>query len=141
MLVLNNSKLNEEGDIFMFWSLMFWIYMIPVIIFLLFVVISRRKYKNRANAGAFFFEENQLVLNTGIPYPIVIDEIDYVELRYSTWELEHKLSYGLSIKVVKKNGKKKRVFYKGYRTAKLATPSDMIAALEEKGIRCVVVDK
>lgn len=114
---------------------------LPVLIFVWYMAASRLKYKNRANAGAFFFEEDSLVLNTGIPYPIAIDDIEYVELNYSTWELEHKWSYTLFIKVVKKNGKTKRVFYKGYRTAKLALPSDMVAALEEKGIRCVVVNK
>ena len=32
------------------------------------------------------------------------------------------------------------VFYKGYRTAKLALPSDMEAALKEKGLHCIMVD-
>ena len=118
-----------------------WLTMLPVIGLALLMVIIRSKYKNRSNARAFFFKDGNLVLNTGLPYPIAIDAIDYVELRYSSWELEHKLSYGLIVKVVKKSGKTKRVFYKGYRTAKLVLPSDMIAALEENGIRCVVVDK
>lgn len=112
-----------------------------VIIVLIAVVISRSKYKNKANAGAFFFENNSLVLNSGIPAPIPFDEIEVVELHFNSWELEHKVSYGLFVKVIKKDGKKKQVFYKGYRTAKLALPSDMKAALEENGIRCVMVDK
>lgn len=92
------------------------------------------------NFRSFFFEEDKLVLNTGIPYPIAIDDIEHVELNYNTWELEHTLQYTLFIRVIKKNGKTKKVFYKGSRTAK-PTPSDMAAALEEKGIRCVVVNK
>lgn len=104
------------------------------------IIVIRRKYKNRANAGAFFFENGSLVLNTGIPYPIPFDEIERVELHFSSWELEHQWSYGLTVKVIRKNGKTKRVFYKGYRTAKLALPSDMEAALQEQGICCVMVD-
>jgi len=116
---------------------MIYIGMLPVIFFAVYMLYSRSKYKNRAGAGAFFFENDQLVLNTGLPYPIPFDEIECVELHYSPWELEHKLSYEMSIKVIKTDGKTKRVFYKGYRTAKLATPADMKAALEAKGIRCV----
>ncbi len=115
--------------------------MAPVVIFVVVILVTRSQYKNRSNAGAFFFENNSLVLNTGIPYPIPFDEIECVELHYSLWELEHKLSYSLTVKVIKKSGKTKRVFYKGYRTAKLALPSDMEAALQEKGIRCVMVGK
>lgn len=110
-----------------------------VIVFVVYMVFARTRYKNRANAGAFFFENGSLVLNTGLPYPVPFEEIDYVELKYSARELESRLSYGLWVKVVKKNGKKKSVFYKGYRTAKLALPSDMAAALEERGIRCVML--
>ena len=113
---------------------------VPIIVILVVVIVTRSKYKNKSNAGAFFLEDNKLVLNTGIPYAVPFDEIDYVELNYNSWELEHKISYGLSIKVVRKDGKKKKVFYKGFRTAKLALPSDMQAALQENGIRCVMVD-
>ncbi len=112
-----------------------------VVIVLAAVVVTRSKYKNKANAGAFFLENNHLVLNSCIPYPIPFDEIERVELHFSSWELEHKVSYGLFVKVIKKDGKKKQVFYKGYRTAKLALPSDMKTALEENGIRCIMVDK
>jgi len=113
--------------------------MLPVLAFTVYLLYSRSKYKNKAGAGAFFFEDGRLVLNTGIPYPIPYGEIECVELHYSPRELERRLSYSLSIKVIKKDGKTKRVFYKGYRTAKLATPADMKAALEERGIRCVDV--
>lgn len=34
------------------------------------VIVRRRKYRNKSNAGAFFFENDSLVLNTGIPHPI-----------------------------------------------------------------------
>lgn len=121
----------------MFFMLIFYAAMLPVAAFLVYMLYSRSKYKNRAGAGAFFFENDSLVLNTGIPYPIPFNDIECVELHYSPWEIEHKLSYGLSIKVIKKTGKAKWVFYKGYRTAKLATPADMKAALEERGIRCI----
>ena len=50
------------------------------------------------------------------------------------------MSYNLSVRVVRKDGGKKRVFYKGYKTAKLALPSDMEAALRERGIPCVMTD-
>ena len=64
-----------------------------------------------------------------------------MELSYSPWELENRLSYSLGVKAVRKDGKKKRVYYKGYKTAKLATPYDMEAALKERGIRCVMAEK
>ena len=103
-------------------------------------VVKRSRYQNKSNAGAFFFENGSLVLNTGLPYPIPFEEIDCVELHYSARELNSKLSYGLGVKVIRKNGRKKWVYYKGYRTAKLATPFDMEAALKERGIRCVMID-
>ena len=115
--------------------------LVPVVVILVLFVVKRSKYKNRSNAGAFFFENGSLVLNTGIPYPIPFEDIDYVELSYSPWELENRLSYSLGVKAVKKDGKKKRVYYKGYKTAKLATPYDMEAALKERGIRCVMAEK
>ena len=34
------------------------------------VFAKRSQYQNRSNAGAFFFENGSLVLNTGLPYPI-----------------------------------------------------------------------
>lgn len=105
------------------------------------VFVKRSQYQNKSNAGAFFFENGSLVLNTGIPYPIPFEDIDYVELSYSPWELENRLSYSLGVKAVRKDGKKKRVYYKGYKTAKLATPYDMEAALKERGIRCVMAEK
>ena len=114
--------------------------LVPVVVILVLFVVKRSKYKNRSNAGAFFFENGSLVLNTGIPYPIPFEEIDCVELHYSVRELNSKLSYGLGVKVIRKNGRKKWVYYKGYRTAKLATPFDMEAALKERGIRCVMID-
>ena len=120
--------------------MLYYIGMLPVLIYAAYILYSRSKYKNRKNAGAFFFHENSLVLNTGIPYPIPFEEIECVELHYNSWELEHKLSYGLNIKIIKKNGKSKWVFYKGYRTAKLALPSDMERALLENGICCIMMD-
>lgn len=112
----------------------------PVIVILAFFAAKRSRYKNRKGAGAFFFENDCLVLNTGIPYPVPLGEIDHVELNYNSWELDHLLSYGLWVKVVRRSGQSKRVFYKGYKTAALATPFDMEAALTERGIRCVMKD-
>ncbi len=120
--------------------IIFYIPMLLLFIFVGYMIYKRSQYKNKANAGAFFFEDNSLVLNTGLPYAIPFDQIDRVELHYNSWELEHQLSYSLSVKVFQKNGKSKLVFYKGYRTAKLALPSDMEAALKEKGLHCVMVD-
>ena len=102
------------------------------------VFVKRSQYQNKSNAGAFFFENGCLVLNTGLPYPIPLEDIRLVELDCSAWELEHQLSYSLTVKVTRKNGKTRRVFYKGYRTAKLALPSDMEAALRERGVPCVL---
>lgn len=62
-------------------------------------------------------------------------------LSYSPRELENRLSYSLGVKVLKRDGKKKWVYYKGYKTAKLATPYDMEAALKEHSIRCVMVEE
>ena len=42
------------------------------------------------------------------------------------------------VKVVRKSGKTKRVFYKGCRTAKPARPADLEAALRERGVSCVM---
>ncbi|MCI8700433.1 MAG: hypothetical protein HFJ47_03720 [Clostridia bacterium] len=106
---------------------------------MVFVVFKRSKYKNKSMAGAFFIEDSKLVLNTLIPYPIPFDEIECVELHYNSWELEHQFSYVLIIKVIQKTGKIKRAFYKGYRTAKLALPTDMEKALHENGINCVMI--
>ena len=117
-----------------------YISMLLVLVLVGYVIYSRSKYKNKANAGAFFFENDQLVLNTGLPYPIPFDEIERVELHYNSWELEHQLSYGLKIKVFRKNKGMKWTLYIGYRTAKLALPSDMEMALKEKEICCVMVD-
>lgn len=121
--------------------LMYMFYIMSLGIILYLFVYKRSKFKNRSGAGAFFFENNCLVLNTGIPYPIPFDEIERVELHYSQRELDHRWSYGLWVWAVKKNGKTKKVYYKGYRTAKLPLPSDMKAALEENGLRVVMVDR
>ncbi len=86
-------------------SWVFWlVWMLPVVILLVCVLRSRGKYKNRKGAGAFFFENDSLVLNTGLPYEVPFWEIDWVELQYNSWELEHQLSYSLWIKVVRRDG-------------------------------------
>lgn len=116
---------------------MYAIVMLPVMGFVGYMFYTRSKYKNKANAGAFFFEDGKLVLNSGLPYAVPYEDVERVELHYNLWELEHMLSYNLRVKLIQKSGKTRTVFYKGYKTAKLATPADMKAALEEKGIRCV----
>lgn len=121
--------------------LMLVLYIAPLGAVLYFFVYKRSQFKNRSGAGAFFFENNCLVLNTGVPYPIPFDEIERVELHYNQRELDRQWSYGLWVWVVRKNGKTKKVYYKGYRTAKLPLPSDMKAALEENGLRVVMVDR
>ena len=80
------------------------------------------------------------MLNCGLPASIPLAEIDWVELRYSPWEVEHRLSYGLFVKVVRKNGSARRVYYKGYQTSKLPLPADMEAALRERGVSCRIVE-
>lgn len=120
---------------------MIFIFMVVLAIIVGIFIYSRSRYQNKSDAGAFFFEDNKLVLNTGIPSPIPLVEIDYVKLKFHWGEVDHGFSYSLAIKVVKKNGKSKTVFYKGYRTAKLALPTDMAAALEEKGIRCEMPER
>ena len=70
------------------------VWMLPVVILVVHMLRSRGRYKNRKGAGAFFFENDSLVLNTGLPYEVPFREIDYVELQYNSWELEHQLSYG-----------------------------------------------
>ncbi len=120
-------------------TILLWFVFLFVIYY--FFIHKRLKYKNGSISGAFFFEDDCLVLNTGVPYPIPYGEIERVELHYSQRELDSRLSYSLWVWVVRKNGKTKKVYYKGYRTAKLALPSDMKAALEEKGLPVVMVDK
>ena len=92
-------------------SLLLWIpYAALVGVILYFFVYKRSKFKNRAGAGAFFFENGCLVVNTGVPYPVPFDEIERVELHYRQWELERRWSYSLWVWVVRKNGKTKRVY-------------------------------
>ena len=114
---------------------------VSILAIIWFFVFGRSKYKNRSGAGAFFFENDCLVLNTGVPYPIPFNEIERVELHYHQRELDRQWSYGLWVWVVKKSGKTKKAYYKGYRTSKLPLPTDMKTALEEKGLRVVMVDK
>ena len=121
--------------------LVYMFYFVSMGAILYFFIYKRSKFKNRSGAGAFFFENDCLVLNTGVPYPIPFNEIERVELHYNQRELDRQLSYGLWVWVVKKSGKTKKVYYKGYRTAKLPLPSDMKTALEEKGLRVVMVDR
>ena len=104
-------------------------------------------YPVYGNTGAYMLYGKELYLldcgETAFErlYELVgFDEIERVELHYNQWELDHRWSYGLWVWVIKKDGKTKKVYYKGYRTAKLALPSDMKAALEEKGLRVVMVD-
>ena len=52
--------------------------LVPVVVILVLFVVKRSKYKNRSNAGAFFFENGSLVMNTGITYPIPFEDIYYV---------------------------------------------------------------
>lgn len=115
-------------------------YLVSLGVIFYFFIFKRSKFKNRSGAGAFFFENDCLVLNTGVPYPIHFDEIDRVELHYNQRELDRRWSYGLWVRVIRKNGKTRKVFYKGYRTAKLPLPSDMKKALEDKGLRVVMID-
>lgn len=115
-------------------------YILLLGVFFYFFVYKRSKFKNRRGAGAFFFENDCLVLNTGVPYPIPLDEIARVELHYNQWELDHQLSFSLWVWAVRKSGKVKRVYYKGYGTAKLPYPTDMKTALEEKGLSVVMVN-
>lgn len=115
-------------------------YIIILGVILYFFVYKRSQFKNATWSGPFFFENDCLVLNTGVPYPIPFGDIDHVELHYSQRQLDSRWSYGLWVWVVRRNGKTKKTFYKGYRTAQLALPSDMQAALEDKGLRVVMVD-
>ncbi len=110
---------------------------IPVI---LYYFIHRRTHKNAPIGGAFFFDMDSLVLNTGIPYAIPFGDIDYVELQYNSQELERQLSYSLWVKVVRKDGKNKRVFYKGSSAGLSARPADLRDELEAKGLRVVMRD-
>lgn len=101
-------------------------------IFALYFVLHRATHKNAPISGPFFFDMDCLVLNTGIPYSIPFSDIDRVELEYRAGELETRITYSLLIRVVRKSGQTKQVWYKGSRTGKL--PADYQAALEEKGL-------
>ena len=115
--------------------------LLPLIVILAAFGYSRGRYRNFAHARAFLVEGGALVLNTGVPYPIPVENIDCVELRCSGWELENRLSYGLTVKVIRKDGTAKSCYYKGCRTAKLALPSDMAAEIEAHGLRCRLVEQ
>ena len=114
----------------------------PVIFILVIVLIvrmgaARWKYKGHWS-GPFFFDGEELVVNTGIPVPIPMEEIDHVELRYNQREVERHTAYSMWVRVVRRNGKVKRAVYQGSRMAQL--PRDWQAMLEEKGIRVVMTD-
>ena len=111
-------KLQKKGRISMgIWEIFStFITLVPAVLILVLFAVKRSRYKNRSNAVALFFD--------GDP-----------------WELENRMSYSLGVTVFRKNGKKKWVYYKGYKTAKLATPQDMEAAMREHGIPCVMVEK
>lgn len=112
---------------------------IPVAAWGIFILSSRSRYKNRKNAGIIFFENDSLVLNTGLPYPILLNDIECVELSYRQWEQQHLLHYPVKIKVIQKSGKSKSLAYECRKYGKPGNnPSDMKTALEEKGVRCVI---
>lgn len=114
--------------------------MAAVLAFTVYMLIQRSKYPDRKGGGAFFFDGDNLVLNTGLPYLVPLAEIERVELKYSSWELEHRMSYGLTVKVFWQSGKTKTVLYRGYGTAKLPYPADMAAALQARGVVCQLID-
>ncbi len=101
-------------------------------IFALYFILHRATHKNAPISGPFFFDMDCLVLNTGVPYSIPFSDIDRVELEYSAGELETRIAYNLWIRVVRRNGQTKKVWYKGSRSGEL--PADYQAALEEKGL-------
>lgn len=111
----------------------------PIAIIIL-VVVKRSKYQNKSLAGPFFIEDDRLVINTLIPKPILFSDIDYVELHYNSWELEHKFSYELIMRVIKKDGKIQRAFYKGYKTTSQDPISNMEEVLTDNGLKCVMVN-
>ena len=88
-------------------------------IFALYYILHRFTHKNAPISGPFFFDMDCLVLNTGIPYSIPFSDIDHVELEYRAGELETRITYSLLIRVVRKSGQTKQVWYKGSRTGKL----------------------
>lgn len=102
------------------------------------IFISRSKYKNKKNGVPFFFENDQLVLNSMIPYPIDFSDIDRVELDYSLENLERISGTYIKIIVFRKNGKKRRVFFQTNRFKPETHPFEMERLLMEQGIRCVM---
>lgn len=106
--------------------IIFYIPMLLLLVFVGYMIYKRSQYRNKANAGAFFFEDNNLVLNTGIPYAVAFDQIDRVELHYNSWELEHQLSYSLSVKVFQKTGSQSWYFIK---------------AIEQLSLHCLLIWK
>lgn len=102
------------------------------------IFISRSKYKNKKNGVPFFFENQQLVLNSMVPYPIDFSDIDHVELDYSPENLERISGTYIKIIVFKKNGKKRRVFFQTKRFDPKTHPFEMERLLTERGIRCVM---
>ena len=55
-------------------TILLWFVFLFVIYY--FFIHKRLKYKNGSISGAFFFEDDCLVLNTGVPYPIPYGEIE-----------------------------------------------------------------
>lgn len=62
----------------------------PPLVILAVSAAARGRY--RKGAGAFFFENGWPALNTGLPYPVPLEEIERVELRHGSRELGHKPS-------------------------------------------------
>lgn len=118
-------------------SLLWWAASLALLYYFFFY--KRHQYKNASWSGAYFFENGCLVLNTGVPYPVPLEDVERVELHYSQREIDTRWSYSLWVWVVRKSGKTKKVYYKGSRNGKL--PAEMRAELAEKGLRAVLVDE
>lgn len=100
---------------------------------------ERGKYKNIEKGGPFFFENGCFVLNSTLPCPIPLSEVEVVELKYNVWKLENSYRYRLWCTVRKKDGKKRRVQYTVYRGSTCGTPQEMAQSLAARGIRCIII--
>ncbi|MDE6621457.1 MAG: hypothetical protein K2K74_13400 [Lachnospiraceae bacterium] len=108
-------------------SVMNWLTMLPGAMLILYVIISRRRYKNKPKDEPFFFMDDKLVLNAVLRmHAIPISDIDHVEVNGSSTTMPY-----ITITVIKKDGKKKVSSYMGYTSL-----SDMAETLEKRGIYC-----
>lgn len=96
-----------------------------------------RKVQNKivSAESPFSFAEDMLVVNMGSSFSIQNSDIDYIGLEYNPKALQNRF-YDMNIRIVKTDGNCKTICYRGSEGG--TQPQDMVSALTEHHIKCVV---